>query len=292
MAVAPGAVFLSYRRQDTGQAAGRIDDRLTARFGRPGVFTDVETIRPGEGFADAITRAVGSCRVLLALIGPRWTTIEDEDGRRRLDDPDDFVVLEIATALSRGVIVIPVLVDGAPMPTEADVPSRLRDLPGLQARRIDQDTFPYAVAGLLDDVARIVGARPRWVRPVAVTTVVVAGVVAGVVALNPGGITGTAGAAGTTQTTGSASDAVVLQPVEDNGRTVQLTWSGPTDLDYAVVVAVEGQGDSTTRVGRVTTSTVAVDPTARYCIQVRATDGATILSSNVQPLRGASCPPG
>jgi hypothetical protein len=80
------------------------------------VFKDVDSIQLGDDFVDVITRAVGSCDVLLALIGERWLTITDEHGRRCLDDPDDFVRLEIEAALTRNVRVIPILVDGARMP--------------------------------------------------------------------------------------------------------------------------------------------------------------------------------
>ena len=108
-----GRIFISYRRGDTSATAGRLFDRLEGRFGVGSVFMDVDTIEPGLDFVEVIGGAVGSCDVLLALIGARWLGAVDEHGRRRLDDPDDFVVLEITTALERGIRVIPVLVDGA-----------------------------------------------------------------------------------------------------------------------------------------------------------------------------------
>ena len=108
-----GRIFISYRRSDTPHVAGRLFDRLVARFGAGNVFIDVDTIEPGLDFTDAIADAVGACDVLLALIGSHWLDAADDRGRRRLDDPDDLVVVEIATALQRQIRVIPVLVDGA-----------------------------------------------------------------------------------------------------------------------------------------------------------------------------------
>jgi TIR domain len=102
---APGRIFISYRRQETAYPAGWLYERVAAHFGREQVFKDVDSIVLGDDFAEVIANAVGSCNVLLALIGDRWLTITDEDGRRRLDDPDDFVRLEIETALERNILV-------------------------------------------------------------------------------------------------------------------------------------------------------------------------------------------
>src|ERR1700747_1122745 len=108
-----GGIFVSYRRQDSSHLAGRLYDHLADRFGEGQVFMDVDTIEPGLDFAEEVTRAVAACQVLVAVIGPAWLTAADGRGRRRLDDPDDFVRLEIETALVRGVRVIPVLAQGA-----------------------------------------------------------------------------------------------------------------------------------------------------------------------------------
>ena len=90
-----GGIFVSYRRQDSDHLAGRLYDRLVDRFGEGQVFMDVDTIEPGLDFAEEITRAVAACQVFVAVIGPAWLTATDGRGRRRLDDPDDFVRLEI-----------------------------------------------------------------------------------------------------------------------------------------------------------------------------------------------------
>src|SRR5207253_8227229 len=95
-----GGIFVSYRRQETSHLAGRLYDRLADRFGEGQVFIDVDTIEPGVDFAEEITRAVAACQVLVAVIGPSWLIASDERGRRRLDDPNDFVRLEIESALA------------------------------------------------------------------------------------------------------------------------------------------------------------------------------------------------
>ena len=113
---AAGRVFISYRREETAYPAGWLFDRLADRFGRGQIFKDIDSIQLGDDFVEVITAAVGSCDVLLALIGDRWLTITDEQGRARLDDPEDFVRLELEAALTRNVRVIPILVEGARMP--------------------------------------------------------------------------------------------------------------------------------------------------------------------------------
>src|SRR6185436_14946996 len=93
-------IFINYRREDTAGHAGRLFDRLSGRF--PGrVFMDIDTIEPGIDFVEIIEQAVGCCEVLIVMIGRDWVTLKDESGRRRLDNPNDFVRLEIATALAR-----------------------------------------------------------------------------------------------------------------------------------------------------------------------------------------------
>src|SRR5215470_9691343 len=104
------AIFVSYRREDTEGHAGRLFGDLTERFGKDVVFMDVAGIEPGRDFRRVIEQHVASCGVLLAVIGKSWLTAADEQGRRRLDDPIDFVRLETASALKRDIPVIPVLV--------------------------------------------------------------------------------------------------------------------------------------------------------------------------------------
>jgi len=123
-----GAIFISYRRNDSEGEAGRLYDDLIRIFGAESVFMDVSDIHPGKDFRRAIDDNVSKCAVLLAIIGPGWTTIKDASGTRRLDQQNDFVRLEIASALARNIDVIPVLVRGARMPAQADLPENLQDL--------------------------------------------------------------------------------------------------------------------------------------------------------------------
>jgi TIR domain len=122
------SIFISYRRDDAEGEAGRLFDDLTRAFGSESVFMDVADIRPGADFRRAIDESVAHCGVFLAVIGAGWITITSPDGHRRLDNPDDFVALEVGSALRRNVPVIPVLVHGAHMPPPDQLPEALRDL--------------------------------------------------------------------------------------------------------------------------------------------------------------------
>ena len=136
-----GGIFVSYRHDDAAYPAGWLVDRLAGRFGASRVFKDVDSIQLGDDFVEDIMAAVGSCAVLLAVIGVGWLTATGEDGRRRLDDPGDFVRLEIEAALARDVRVIPVLVDGARMPRAADLPASLEGLARRQALELNPGSF-------------------------------------------------------------------------------------------------------------------------------------------------------
>jgi ABC-type amino acid transport substrate-binding protein len=144
-----GRIFISYRREETAYPAGWLFDRLAARFGGDQVFKDVDSIEPGDDFVEVITNAVGSCDVLLALIGGEWLTITDGHGRRRLDSPEDFVRLEIEAALTRNVRVIPILVDGARMPRTDELPGSLAKLVRRQALELSPARFDFDLGRLL-----------------------------------------------------------------------------------------------------------------------------------------------
>jgi hypothetical protein len=122
-------IFISYRREDSEGEAGRLFDDLVRTFGDKSVFLDVAGIPYGRDFRKEIEKKLSGCGVLLAMIGPTWASSLDSDGLKRLDNPNDFVRLEIATALSRDIPVIPVLVRGAKMPRQDNLPPDLRDLP-------------------------------------------------------------------------------------------------------------------------------------------------------------------
>jgi hypothetical protein len=153
-AAAPG-VFISYRRQDAPDLAGRLYDRLEERFGEDRVFMDVDSIEPGLDFSAVISRAVSSCAVLLVVIGDKWLTATDARGRRRLDNPDDYVRLELEAGLTRDVRVIPVLVEGVAMPGSRELPDSLSQLAGRNALEISHALFRRDAERLIAAVERI-----------------------------------------------------------------------------------------------------------------------------------------
>jgi TIR domain len=122
------AIFISYRREDAEGQAGRLFNDLARYFGEDSVFMDVAGIEPGRDFRRVIDEHVASCGVLLAMIGKTWIDAMDESGRRRLEDPMDFVRLETASALKRDIPVVPVLVHGTRMPRAEQLPEDLAEL--------------------------------------------------------------------------------------------------------------------------------------------------------------------
>lgn len=121
-------VFISYRRDDSAGHAGRLHDRLESVFGRDLLFMDVDAIPLGADFVQVLADEVEKCDVLLAIIGPGWLDARDEQGIRRLDNPADFVRIEISTALARGIPVIPILLDGTRVPKPNQLPADLQAL--------------------------------------------------------------------------------------------------------------------------------------------------------------------
>jgi len=111
-----GKIFINYRRNDSISTAGRLHDRLAQTFGRKSLFMDVDHVPAGIDFVDYLNSQVAECDVFLAVIGPNWVDAKDDSGHRRLDNPKDYVTVEIAAALARNIRVIPVLVDGARAP--------------------------------------------------------------------------------------------------------------------------------------------------------------------------------
>lgn len=174
------AIFISYRRSDDAGEAGRLFDRLKRRFGER-VFMDVEGgIRPGEPFAEVIARRLLGCRAALVVIGPRWLRATDARGGRRLDDPEDWVRIEVETALRSGAEVFPVLVDGATMPAAAELPPELAPLAGRQALELRNDSWDFDAGRLIHALEAVVrgGARRRWLAAAGVAVALAAVVVA------------------------------------------------------------------------------------------------------------------
>jgi hypothetical protein len=142
-------IFLSYRRDDSTSATGRLADALEARFGDERVFRDRE-IGAGENFVEAIRRSVESATVVLVIVGRRWLGVRDASGCRRLDDPGDFVRLEIELALAARVAVVPVLVEGAAMPSADDLPPSLAEFSRCQAVELADTRWRYDVDQLTE----------------------------------------------------------------------------------------------------------------------------------------------
>ena len=149
----PG-VFISYRREDSGGYAGRLFDILSAQFGKENLFMDLDTIEGGDDFTAVIEEKINLSDVLIAIIGNRWLTITEGNGKRRLDNTGDFVRNEIAKALERGIRVIPVLVGGAIMPRPDDLPDNLRMLCQRQAVEIRDSHFHPDAQQLTDELHR------------------------------------------------------------------------------------------------------------------------------------------
>lgn len=142
-------VFLSYRREDSAGHAGRLTDALEAVLGDEAVFQDVEAIAPGRDFVAEIDAALARCQALLVVIGPRWLEARSATGDRRLDDPEDFVRLEIGRGLERGIRVLPLLVGGARMPGLDDLPAALQPLARLQAFELSDLRWAHDTERLL-----------------------------------------------------------------------------------------------------------------------------------------------
>lgn len=147
-------VFINYRREDSAGHAGRLFDRMGNHF--PGrVFMDIDTIEPGVDFMEVIERAVGYCEVLIVVIGREWLNIKDASGRRRLDSPKDFVRLEVAAALERNIRVIPVLVEGASMPSPEDLPPDLARLARRNAIELSDARWAFDADRLIQTIERV-----------------------------------------------------------------------------------------------------------------------------------------
>lgn len=124
----PDQIFISYRRDDAAYVTGHINDLLRKEFGHESVFTDVDNIALGVDFRKVLDESVSQCQVFLAVIGDNWLTVKDHEGNRRLEDPADFVRIEVESALKRNIPIIPLLVGRATMPKAEELPEGLKDL--------------------------------------------------------------------------------------------------------------------------------------------------------------------
>lgn len=177
-----GKIFINYRRDDSIAAAGRLHDRLAQAFGRKYLFMDVDHIPAGEDFVEFLNAQVAACDLFLVVIGPNWLSAKDANGNRRLDKPDDFVVIEIAAALKRGIRVIPVLIDGAHMPSAEELPENLKALHRRNAVEVRNTHFGRDADALVHRIRESLSHKqPKRYRRLAIAGV--AGVVALVLVL-------------------------------------------------------------------------------------------------------------
>ena len=175
-------VFISYRRDDAAGYAGRLEEALERRLGRGSVFRDVQDIPPGEDFVGAIRGRLAGAQAVLVLIGPRWAG-GDAGGTRRIDDAQDFVRLEVAVALDSGARIVPVLLPGASMPAEDELPEALKPLARRNAMTLNDTHWDADIQRL---VAAIGVPRMRRVWPWAAgSALLAAALVAGWCALRP-----------------------------------------------------------------------------------------------------------
>jgi DNA segregation ATPase FtsK/SpoIIIE-like protein len=156
-----GKIFINYRRDDSISTAGRLHDRLAQTFGRKNLFMDVDHVPAGVDFVDYLHNQVAACDVFLAVIGPNWLDAKDDEGRRRFDNPDDFVTIEIAAALARNIRVIPVLVDGARTPKADKLPDSIKPLVRRNAVEVRNTNFGRDAEALANKVHEALkSARP------------------------------------------------------------------------------------------------------------------------------------
>lgn len=156
-----GGIFISYRRDDARHAAGRLADDLGEHFEPAGIFRDIEGIEPGVDFVAALERALESCAVMLVVIGRDWLDIKDAAGRRRLSMADDWIRIEIASALARDIRVVPVLLEGAGLPAADDLPEDLRPLCRRQTVELSDSRWRGDLRRLVDTLARVPGLERR-----------------------------------------------------------------------------------------------------------------------------------
>jgi invasion protein IalB len=163
-----GKVFISYRREDDPAAAARVRDALAARFGKANLFMDVDSLSAGQRFEDELAKALAACDVFIAIIGPRWMDLLKSRGQ--MSGVRDFVRDEIALALKRKIMVVPVRVGRenslAPLPRAKDLPSDIRDLVLFQKHDVVHENFARDIAGLAEAITRVRGSsRPKRALP-------------------------------------------------------------------------------------------------------------------------------
>ncbi len=225
-------VFISYRRDDAAGYARALYDELARHFGAECVFMDVDDIGAGLPFGDVIEGQLGAAQVMLVLIGRRWLG-EREGAPARIHDEADFVRREVAAGLARGARVIPVLLDGAPMPAAAALPDALRALPGRNALEIDNSRYAAdmqrLVATLREALGDAAGASPRPRRRVLLVAA------AGVMVVGGGAV------AWRSTRGGAAPTGVALRPAINGRWQADVTYDWP-NARYTEHFDLRGEG--------------------------------------------------
>ena len=144
-----GKIFVNYRRDDERAMAARVRDRLAQTFGNRNVFMDVDHLMAGLRFDKELEKALAETDTFLAVIGPRWMDLLEA---RRTSGERDYVREEIAGALKAGIVVIPVLIDGAPLPRADDLPDELRELVLHQKHDVAYERFGRDMASLIEAI--------------------------------------------------------------------------------------------------------------------------------------------
>jgi hypothetical protein len=164
-ATSKGTIFINYRREDSNWNALALYNELQKYFSKEQIFKDFNAIQPGDDFVESISSALQRCDVLLVLIGSKWLDIKDDEGKRRLDDANDYVRLEIAKALSRNIKVIPVMLDEARMPRSEQLPPDLQMLTRRQLVEIEPTRFEDDVRKLADAIKSVMPAGADLPKP-------------------------------------------------------------------------------------------------------------------------------
>lgn len=157
-------IFINYRRLDTEGYVGRLYDHLLKQFKSHDIFMDVQNIEPGADFVEVLENAVSECDIFLAVMGPHWGTLKNEQGERRLDEWNDFVRIELESALKQNKIVIPVLMGGARMPNPSILPDSIKSLSRRNAISLSHSRFASDVEDLITFMRDMLPSHPTFKR--------------------------------------------------------------------------------------------------------------------------------
>lgn len=272
-------IFISYRRADSRLVTNRIYDRLKAAFGKKNIFKDVDNIPMGYDFRGVLREATSDCDVMLVIIGPNWLTVTDDEGNRRLDDPEDFVRLEIETGLQRdGTLVVPLLVEGASMPAASALPDSLKELAYNNAFVIHDDPMFHPN---MDTLIRELKGRKKgypwltWIGSFLFVVIVMS--ISTYLRLN---------LSESPTLTPTPSDRAVVGDVTDTSVPRATASSRETDENPPTTPTLSSIGQLETLQAQQTQDAIAVEMTAALVTELAATDAAayaTLLALSATP---------